>query len=72
MLLKSPSMPCKLVRLSSVLPPAFWEVVRPSNGSCEVEAMLAGRAEIVSGIRSWRTGGVWGGTGLGDSAQDTE
>ena len=55
MLLKSLSMPCKLVRLNSVLPPAFREVVRPSNGSCEVEAMLAGRAEVVSGIQSWRT-----------------
>lgn len=57
MLLKSLSMPCKLVRLSSVLSPAFWEMVKPSNDSCEVEAMLANRAEVVSGIQSWRTGG---------------
>lgn len=48
--------------LSSVLPPACslaWlggrEVVKPSNGSCEAEAMLAGRAEVVPRIQSWRT-----------------
>lgn len=62
MLLKSLSMPCKLVMLSSVLPPACslaWsggrEMVKPSNGSCEAEAMLASRSEVVSGIQSWRT-----------------
>lgn len=62
MLLKGLSMPCKLMRLSSVLPPACnltWlggrEVVKPSNGNCEAEAMLAGSAEVVSRIQSWRT-----------------